>query len=182
MAHHGGGTLTLTCCGCSGLFTRFASGVRDASASYCSRDCVIKSKTVERVCKHCDKSFVAQLGRLSGKTNSSANFCGRECYWASMRKEVKAPTLVGAAWRRLSAEVIKRTPFCGCCGKSRAGWKRTTSCRVALAAPTTNRTSSRFVLRATSSWSHRPSKWKSWALRRRRWGGSCPSACVTANS
>lgn len=113
------GRVTLTCGGCSGLFTRFASGVAKSGVSYCSPACFSASKSVTRVCKHCCGSFVTQVGRLSGKTNSSANFCSRDCYWASMRKPVKAGKLAGGIWQRLSESVRVQTPFCGCCGKVR---------------------------------------------------------------
>ena len=114
---YGDGKLTLSCGGCDGLFTRYASEVR--KQNFCSRACVSAAKSVARTCNHCGVSFVTQAGRLSGKTNSSANFCSRECYWASMRKPVKAAKLQGSAWQRVSADMIKRTPFCGCCGKAR---------------------------------------------------------------
>ena len=109
----------LTCGGCSGLFTRFVSDVKNPSASYCSRGCLSAAKSVQRECKQCGRPFVTQVGRLSGKTNSSAKFCSRECYWASMRKPVKAGKLAGGVWQRLSESVRLQTPFCGCCGKVR---------------------------------------------------------------
>jgi hypothetical protein len=105
------------CAHCGLKMRRSPSAI--GAVNYCGRACRDESRRVSRDCKHCGKSFVTQVGRLSGKTNSSANFCGRECYWASMRKPVKAGKLAGGAWQRTSAATIKRTPFCGCCGKSR---------------------------------------------------------------
>lgn len=112
----GGGKVTLSCAGCKGLFTRFASGVKNPDASYCGRSCLSASKSVDRVCCHCGKSFVTQVGRLSGKTNSSANFCGRECYWASMRKPKASLKGRGSTCQRACADVIAAAPFCASCG------------------------------------------------------------------
>lgn len=110
------GSLTLTCCGCSGIFTRYASAVRDASRSYCSAQCRSDSKSVDRVCKHCAKPFKTQIGRLSGKTNSSANFCSRPCYenWLRAAPHTRPR---GTSWASISENQRKQTPFCALCGR-----------------------------------------------------------------
>ena len=109
-----GGTLTLTCGGCSGLFTIYASAVR--KQNFCSKECVSAAKSADRSCKHCGVLFVTQIGRLSGKTNSSANFCCRECYWASMRKPKADLKGRGGTCQRICSDAIAAAPFCASCG------------------------------------------------------------------
>lgn len=110
------GSLTLTCCGCSGVFTRYTSAVRNPERSYCSTQCVSDAKSVDRVCKNCAKTFRTQIGRLSGKTNSSANFCSRPCYenWLRAAPHTRPR---GTSWSLISATERKKTPFCAMCGR-----------------------------------------------------------------
>ena len=112
-------SMTLSCSGCSGLFTRFVSDVKNTERSYCSRECLSRSRSVDCSCEHCGKSFATQVGRLSDRTNSATRFCSRPCYWASLTKPDKAAPYSGGGWQRASAEAIRRAPFCGCCGRRR---------------------------------------------------------------
>ena len=112
-------TLTLQCGGCKGLFTRYAGNTKNPENSYCSRACITVAKSVDRVCKCCGKGFVTQVGRLSGKTNSSANFCSRPCYETWLCSTERTRTR-GVRWYKVSAEQRKRTPFCAICGRHHA--------------------------------------------------------------
>lgn len=109
--------MTLSCSGCAGVFTRFVSGVKNPERSYCSAACKVASRSVARTCKCCGAGFTTQVGRLSGKTNSSANFCSRPCYdkWLCNTERTKSR---GSRWAAISKGVIAAAPFCACCGRA----------------------------------------------------------------
>lgn len=85
---------------------------------YCTTECRSESRRVQRECKQCKAMFYTQIGRLSGKTNSSANYCSRPCYEAWLCSTPRTRTR-GPRWHVISKEVTAAFPFCACCGARR---------------------------------------------------------------
>ncbi len=68
----------VTCAGCGVLFPRAKSGV--AKESYCTPECWMKARSIERTCKQCGSTFKVWRSVVAGPTNGSGNFCSRPCY------------------------------------------------------------------------------------------------------
>ena len=85
--------------------------------TYCSVECRMEDKKVDRVCKCCGETFRAYKSALDGKTNASGNFCGRACYekWMCNGDRV---TGRGSQWAKIRQQVLARHPFCALCGTS----------------------------------------------------------------
>lgn len=85
--------------------------------TYCSVDCRMADKKVDRVCKCCGETFRAYKSALDGKTNASGNFCSRVCYekWMCNGDRV---TGRGSQWSKIRLLALARHPFCALCGTS----------------------------------------------------------------
>lgn len=82
---------------------------------FCSRACRHLASTVERNCKQCGVFFRIAKSRLGENSNASGNFCSRPCYnvWLS-DPDSEGPR--GSRWKAISAEAVRRNPFCAECG------------------------------------------------------------------
>ena len=86
--------------------------------NYCSTECKMKHKRIERTCKKCSSVFFVRKSALSGKTNASGNFCSRNCYNNYLCKDEKV-TGRGSRWKQIRLETIKKSPFCAVCGTNK---------------------------------------------------------------
>ncbi len=66
------------CGGCGVIFPRSKSEV--VKENYCTPECWMKARNVDRVCKQCGQVFTVWRTIVLGSTNASGNFCSRRCY------------------------------------------------------------------------------------------------------
>lgn len=85
--------------------------------TYCSVECHMEDKKIDRICKCCGDTFRTYKSALSGKTNTSGNFCSRECYEKWMCNGDRT-TGRGSQWSKIRLQVLVGHPFCALCGTS----------------------------------------------------------------
>jgi hypothetical protein len=85
---------------------------------YCSVNCRIKHKQIQRVCKKCSCVFTIRKSAVSGKTNASGKFCSRECYHKFLCRTERT-TGRGSQWNKIRKSVLSKFPFCAVCGTTK---------------------------------------------------------------
>lgn len=91
---------------------------KEKDTIYCSKKCAYDAKRITRTCKECDSDFVAQVGKISGKSNSRANFCCITCYRKWQCRTEKSENR-NHDWVLLSRNIIEKQPYCSFCGTTK---------------------------------------------------------------
>lgn len=115
--HKRNGALTLICTHCGKKFQRYAANAKSQN-SYCSRDCMEKSRTAEKIkntCKWCGKPFSVYASSIAA-SNASGKFCSTKCYHESMTIDGERTY---AGFRTSKRINFKGKQFCAVCGTTK---------------------------------------------------------------